>query len=63
MQCIQIVAAAGERGLDFAPREVFANPTVAELARVVQVGVDRTAPAAATASAAELSELEAELGL
>ncbi len=62
MQCIQIVGAAGDRGLLFAPRDLFANPTVAELARVVQVGAERAAPAAATASASELSELELELG-
>jgi hypothetical protein len=33
MQCIQIVASARARGLVFAPRDGFAKPTVAELAR------------------------------
>jgi amino acid adenylation domain-containing protein len=63
MQCIQIVAAAGARDLVFAPRDLFANPTVESLARRVRRGEARTAPAPASASATELAELERELGL
>jgi hypothetical protein len=62
MQCIQIVAAARGRGLVFAPPDVFANPTVAALARIATHDAARGAPAPAKATAQELSELLAEFG-
>ena len=62
MQCIQIVAAARRRGMVFAPRDLFAHPTVARLARVARREAAPVAPAAASASAQELSELVGEFG-
>jgi hypothetical protein len=62
MQCIQIVASARARGLVFAPRDVFANPTVAELARIARQDGAPDVSSPATATAQELSELMADFG-
>jgi aryl carrier-like protein len=62
MQCIQIVSAARTRGLAFAPRDLFANPTIAALSRVVRHEATADSPAAASATAQELSELIADFG-
>ncbi|HSJ64048.1 MAG TPA: amino acid adenylation domain-containing protein [Gemmatimonadaceae bacterium] len=62
MQCIQIVAAARARGLAFAPRDLFAHPTIATLALVARHESPDGAPAAAAATAQEMSELIAEFG-
>jgi aryl carrier-like protein len=61
MQCIQIVSAARVRGLSFAPRDVFAHPTIAELALIAR-RESTAAPVSATATAQELSELLADFG-
>ena len=62
MQCIQIVAAARERGVVFAPRDLFVHPTIAGLATIVSRTDALTPPRAATASDAELAELLDEFG-
>lgn len=62
MHCIQIVSSALERGIAFAPRDLFAHPTVEALARVATTEPAQTAPATASASAAELLELDREFG-
>ena len=62
MQCIQIVAAARSRGLSFAPRDLFAHPTIAGLALVAKHETPPAAPLAATATDAELAELIGEFG-
>jgi aryl carrier-like protein len=62
MQCIQIVAAARARGLSFAPRDLFAHPTIAALALVAKHETLPAAPLAATATDAELAELIGEFG-
>ncbi|HEX6047614.1 MAG TPA: amino acid adenylation domain-containing protein [Gemmatimonadaceae bacterium] len=62
MHCIQIVAAARTQGVVFAPRDVFAHPTVAGLATVASRLDEPAPPRAATASDAELAELLDEFG-
>ena len=62
MQSIQIVAAARERGVVFAPRDLFVHPTIAGLAAIVSRTDASVAPRAATASDAELAELLDEFG-
>ena len=62
MHCIQIVSAAMELGLSFAPRDLFTNPTIAELAAVVAEGGEDAAPEAATVSRDELADLVSEFG-
>ena len=62
LQCIQIVSAARSRGLSFAPRDLFANPTIAALAAVARREASSEAPAPAAATAQELSELIADFG-
>ena len=61
MHCIQIVSAARSQGLSFAPRDLFAHPTVAKLAGVAGAAV-AAIPVASTVSAAEIAELEGEIG-
>lgn len=62
MQCIQIVTAARLRGVSFAPRDLFANPTVAALAAVARWRESDVRARAATASDAELAEVLEEFG-
>ena len=62
IHCIQIVSAALDKELAFAPRDLFAHPTVAALAEVASTGGARHLQAPATVSAAELAELEGEFG-
>ena len=63
MHCIQIVSAALDRGILFAPRDLFANPTVEALAGIASTDQVVAPPPTATASAAELMELDLEFGL
>ena len=63
MHCIQIVSAARGRGMEISPRDLFANPTISGLAPLVRnPAATETLRKAATATAAELSELSLELG-
>ncbi|MEM7415901.1 MAG: amino acid adenylation domain-containing protein [Gemmatimonadota bacterium] len=62
MRCIQIASVARERGLAFAPRDVFRNPTIAELGVVVGEADVTDQPAAAEVSAQELDGLIEEFG-
>jgi hypothetical protein len=48
--------------LSFAPRDLFANPSIAALALVTKLEAAPGAPGAATATAQELSELIADFG-
>jgi amino acid adenylation domain-containing protein len=61
MHSIQIVAAARTQGLNLIPRDLFAHPTIAGLAAAASG--ELTGPAvAASVSAEELADLEAEFG-
>ncbi len=62
MHSIQIVSLARDRDLAFEPRDLFAHPTVAALARVTDLSSTVVEPEAASVSAAELAELDAEFG-
>lgn len=62
IRCIQVVASARDQGMEFAPRDLFRWPTVAQLSVVVQEVAAAEAPSAAEVSASELESLGKEFG-
>ncbi|NNF26592.1 MAG: AMP-binding protein, partial [Gemmatimonadetes bacterium] len=62
MHCIQIVAAAMDRGFSFQPRDLFDHPTVAELAALAHTGGDEQEPQAAGVTEEELEDLQRQFG-
>jgi len=62
MRCIQIASIARERGLAFAPRDLFRHPTIAQLSGVVEDAGASEELVAAEVSADELESLVEEFG-
>lgn len=62
MRCIQIAAAARERGLAFTPRDLFQHPTIARLARVASALESVPELQVAEVDAGELDRLRQEFG-
>jgi aryl carrier-like protein len=62
MRCIQIASIARERGLAFAPRDLFLHPTIAQLSEVAEDLTEADELVAAEVSAAELEQLAEEFG-
>ena len=62
MHCIQIVAAAMDRGFGFEPRDLFDRPTVAELSELAPTRRDEGEPEAAGVSEEEMEDLQRQFG-
>jgi amino acid adenylation domain-containing protein len=62
LRCVQIAAAAREAGLEFSPRDLFANPTVARLSEVAQSLRPDAALGPAAVTPEELESLAREFG-
>ena len=62
LRCVQIASLARAEGLEFSPRDLFANPTVAQLSQVVRAVQPQSEIAPARVSAAELEGLAEEFG-